>query len=147
MRRPLPLLFAVALLAGCGKGTVTNDDGVSRHAAIQAVERFLTAVHEGRDAAACALLPGPQQGGLARLSGSRRGPRTCAGALRTLREFAIVRTPGPLTFSHDIRFRNPLPHKSKRALDTPTVGGVRLGAVGLRRSGETWSVAFVCECP
>jgi hypothetical protein len=148
VRRPLPLLIAAALLAGgCGKGTVTNDDDVSRDAAIQAVESFFDAVHDGRDDAACALLPGPQRGGLGRLSAARHGPATCAGALRTLREFALVRAPGRLAFGHDIRFRNPLPHKSKRAIDQPTVDGRMLGAVGLRRDGETWRVAFVCECP
>jgi hypothetical protein len=147
VRRPLPLLIAAALLAGCGKGTVTNDDDVSRDAAIQAVESFFVAVHDGRDDSACALLPGSQRGGLARLSASRHGPATCVGALRTLREFALVRAPGRLTFSHDIRFRNPLPHKAKRAIDQPTVDGERLGAVGLRRNGETWSVSFVCDCP
>jgi hypothetical protein len=148
VRRPLPLLIAAALLAGgCGKGTVTNDDDVSRDAAIQAVESFFDAVHDGRHDAACALLPGPQRGGLARLSASRHGPPTCAGALRTLREFALVRAPGRLTLGHDIRFRNPLPHKSKRAIDQPTVDGRTLGAVGLRRDGESWRVAFVCECP
>jgi hypothetical protein len=140
-------VLAVAALAGCGKGTVTNDDDVSRDAAIRAVETFFTAVHDGRTAAACAQLPGPQRGGLARLSASRHGPATCAGALSTLREFRAVRAPGRLTFNHDIRFRNPLPHKAKRALDTATVRGVQLGTVGLRREGETWSVAFVCECP
>jgi hypothetical protein len=148
VRRPLPLLIAAALLAGgCGEGTVTNDDDVSRDAAIQAVESFFTAVHDGRGDAACALLPGPQRGGLARLSASRHGPATCAGALRTLREFALVRAPGRLTVGHDIRFRNPLPHKSKRAIDQPTVDGRMLGAVGLRRDGETWHVSFVCDCP
>jgi len=148
MRRSLPVWLVAALLAGgCGEGTVSNDDDVSRHAAEQAVERFFAAVHDGRMASACAQIPGPQRGGLARLSASRGGPHTCEGALRTLREFAAARVSGGLSFSHDIRFRSGLPHRSKRALDTLTVGGRELGSVGLRRTGDTWRVAIVCDCP
>jgi hypothetical protein len=146
--RPLPLLLVAALLAGgCGKGTVSNDDDVSRDAAIKAVERFFLAIHDGREASACAQIPGPQRGGLARLSAERGGPSTCEGALRNLREFALARSPGPLSFSHDIGFHSALPHKSKSALDKVSVDGRELGAVGLRRSGNTWSVAVVCDCP
>jgi hypothetical protein len=146
--RPLPLLLAAALLAGgCGEGTVSNDDDVSRDAAIKAVERFFLAVHDGREASACAQIPGPQRGGLARLSAERGGPKTCDGALRTLREFAPARTPGALPFSHDIRFHSALPHKSKTALDTVSVAGRDLGSIGLRRTGNTWRVVIVCDCP
>jgi hypothetical protein len=144
----LPILLAAALLAGgCGEGTVSNDDDVSRKAATGAVEHFFETIHDGSYAAACAQLPGQQQGGLARLSASRGGPKTCDGALRTLAEFAPARAPGALSFDHDIGFRDSLPHKSKSALDKVSVGGRQLGAVGLRRNGNTWSVAFVCECP
>ena len=147
MRPHVPLLIAAASLAsGCAKGTVSNDDDVSRTAATQAVERFFVAVHEGRDASACAQIPGPQRGGLARLSAKRGGPSTCAGAVRTLREFAPARGTGTLTFSHDIRFHASLPHKSKTAVDKVSVDGRVLGTIGLRRSGNTWSVALVCDC-
>jgi hypothetical protein len=146
--RPLLLLIVAALLAGgCSKGTVSNDDDVSRHAAEQAVERFFLAIHAGHEASACAQIPGPQRGGLARLSAQRGGPRTCEGALRTLREFAPARAAGALSFSHDIGFHSALPHKSKTAADEVSVGGRALGAIGLRRSHNTWSVAIVCECP
>ena len=148
MRRPLPLLIVAALVAGgCGKGTVTNDDDVSRDAAIHAVESFFDAVHDGRHDAACALLPGPQRGGLARLSAV---PSRTAHLRRRASDAARIR-PRPRAGPADLRPRHPLPqplpHKSKRAIDQPTVGGRMLGAVGLRREGETWSVAFVCECP
>src|SRR3954469_11555488 len=147
MRRPLALVFAAALLAGgCSKGTVSNDDDVSRHAAEQSVERFFLAVHAGHEASACAQIPGPQRGGLARLSAGRGGPKTCAGALRTLREFAPARTAGALSFSHDIGFHSALPHKSKTAVDKVSVGDRALGAIGLRRSHNTWNVVIVCEC-
>ena len=67
VRRSLPLALAAALLAaGCGQGTVSNDDAVSRRAAEHAVERFFTAIHDGRVASACAQIPGPQRGGEAR---------------------------------------------------------------------------------
>jgi len=146
-RRIALLLVPALLAAGCGQGTVSNDDDVSRHAAEQAVERFFVAVHDGRDASACAQLPGPQRGGLARLSAARGGPDTCAGALRTLREFAPARAAGSLSFSHDIGFRSALPHRSKSALDKVSVRGRQLGAIGLRRTGNTWRVAVVCDCP
>lgn len=148
-RRDLtPLTMLVVLAAsGCGQGTVSNDDGLSRRAAERAVVNFLTAVHEGREAAACGQIPGQQRGGLARLSASRHGPKTCAGALRTLREFAPVRAGAPLAVSHDIGFRGALPHKAKVALDNVSVGGRPFGAIGLRRSGDVWQVAVVCECP
>lgn len=139
--------MTVALIAcGCSKGTVSNDDDVSRTAATQTVERFFVAVHEGRDAAACAQIPGPQRGDLVRLSAERGGPRTCEGALRTLREFAPARGGAALEFSHDIRFHSSLPHKSKTAVDKVSVRGRELGTVGLRRSGNTWSIALVCDC-
>ena len=147
MRRLLPLAAVALLASGCSKGTVSNDDGVSRRAAEQAVERFFTAIHDGRPAAACAQIPGPQRGGLGRLSAGRGGPATCAGALRTLREYAPARTAGPLRFSHDIGFRSALPHKAKSAVDDVSVGGRALGSIGLRRSGNTWTVAVVCACP
>jgi hypothetical protein len=148
VRRALSLCLAAALTAcGCGQGTVSNDDDVSRRAAEQTVERFFVAVHDGREASACAQIPGPQRGGLARLSAGRGGPRTCAGALRTLREFSPARAPGSLSFSHDIGFRSALPHKSKSALDDVSVGGRLFGSIGLRRSGDTWRVAVVCACP
>ena len=148
MRPPVPLLIAAALVAsGCADGTVSNDDGVSRTAATKAVERFFVAVHDGREASACAQIPGPQRGGLARLSAKRGGPSTCEGAVRTLREFAPARAGGTLTFSHDIRFHASLPHRSKSAVDQVSVDGRDLGAIGLSRSGNTWSIAFVCDCP
>jgi hypothetical protein len=148
VRGPLLLCVTAALAgSGCAKGTVSNDDDVSRTAATQAVERFFVAVQEGRDAAACAQIPGPQRGGLARLSAKRAGPPTCEGAVRTLREFAPARRSGTLTFSHDIRFHASLPHRSKKAVDTVSVDGLDVGAIGLSRSGNTWSIAFVCDCP
>jgi hypothetical protein len=146
VRRPLALAAVVLLAAGCSKGTVSNDDDVSRKAAEQAVERFFTAIHDGHPAAACAQIPGPQRGALARLSSSRGGPSTCAGALSSLREFAAVRRPGAIAFGHDIGFRSALPHKSKSAVDKVSVDGRPLGAIGLRRNGDTWTVAVVCEC-
>lgn len=146
MRRLLPLAAVALLAAGCSKGTVSNDDDVSRAAAEQSVERFFTAIHDDRAAAACAQIPGTQRGGLARLSASRGGPKTCAGALQTLREFAAVRAPGRLTFKHDIGFRSALPHRAKTAVDKVAVNGHALGGIGLRREGDTWSVALVCEC-
>lgn len=147
MRRLPPLAIVALLAAGCSKGTVSNDDDVSRKAAEHAVERFFTAIHDGRTADACAQIPGTQRGGLARLSASRGGPRTCAGALGTLREFAAVRAPGRIVFEHDIGFRSALPHKSKTAVDKVAVNGHALGGIGLRREGDIWSVALVCECP
>jgi hypothetical protein len=147
VRRLLPLAAVALLAAGCSKGTVSNDDGVSRHAAEQAVECFFTAIHDGRPAAACAQIPGPQRGGLGRLSAGRGGPATCAGALRTLREYAPARAAGPLHFSHDTGFRSALPHKAKSAVDDVSVGGRALGSIGLRRDGNTWTVAVVCACP
>ena len=148
MPRPLPLLVAVALLcAGCGEGKVSNDDDVSRTAATHAVERFFVAIHDGRETAACAQLPGPQRGGLGRLSAGRGGPSTCEGALRTLREFAPARAAGALKLSHDIGFKSALPHRSKTAVDDVSVGGREFGSIGLRRNGDTWSVAIVCVCP
>ena len=147
MRR-LPFIAVVLLTAGCGSaGTVSNDDGVSRKAATDAVEQFFTRIHIGDVAAACAGLPGPQQGGLARLSKSRGGPATCEGALRTLKEFAPARAAGALTFDHEIGFNGALPHRSKEAADKVTVDGRQLGAVGLRRTGDAWNVVFVCDCP
>jgi hypothetical protein len=146
-RLPLLLLAAALLAGGCSKGTVSNDDDVSRHAATQAVERFFLAVHDGREASACAQIPGPQRGGLGRLSAGRGGPHTCEGALRTLREFAPARAPGKLRFSHDIGFKSALPHRSKTAVDNVSVAGHDLGSIGLRRNGNTWSVAIVCACP
>jgi hypothetical protein len=140
-------LAAFALMAGCGEGTVSNDDDVSRRAAIGAVERFFRAVHDGDAASACAQLPGPQRGGLGRLSARRGGPRTCEGALRTLPEYAPVRAPGTLEISHDIGFKSALPHRASAALDNVSVAGHDLPSVGLRRKGDTWSVAIVCDCP
>jgi hypothetical protein len=146
--RPLPLLLTAALLTvGCSEGTVSNDDDVSRTAATHAVERFFLAVHDGHEAAACAQIPGPQRGGLGRLSAGRGGPSTCEGALRTLREFAPARTAEALKFSHDIGFKGALPHTSKAAVDDVNVGGREFGSVGLRRNGNTWRVAIVCACP
>ena len=146
--RALLLCVATALLAGgCGEGTVSNDDDVSQRAAEQAVERFFAAVHDRHESAACAQLPGPQRGGLARLSASRGGPRSCEGALRTLREFALARNERTLSFSHDIGFNSALPHRSKTALDVVSIAGRELGSIGLRRSGDTWRIAIVCECP
>jgi hypothetical protein len=147
VRRSLALIAIAAVAAGCSKGRVSNDDSVSRNAAEQTVERFFTAIHDGHAAAACAQIPGQQRGGLARLSASRGGPKTCAGALQTLREFAAVRAPGALTFAHDIGFRSALPHKSKAAVDDVSLRGRPLGSIGLRRHGDTWSVAVVCNCP
>jgi hypothetical protein len=137
---------ALALLAGCSKGTVTNDDGVARHAVEQAVERFFVAIHAGHPAAACALVPGQQRGALGRLSASRGGPSTCAAALRTLREFAAARAPGALSIHHDLGFRSALPHRSKRAVDRVSIGGRELGLIGLRRFGDIWRLAIVCSC-
>ena len=57
MRRVVALVLCVAaslLVCGCGKGTVSNDDDVSEGAAKHAVERFLSAVHDQREASACA---------------------------------------------------------------------------------------------
>lgn len=148
MRALLSLCVAAALVAsGCGEGTVSNDDDVSRAAATRAVERFFIAVHDGREASACAQLPGPQRGGLGRLSAGRGGPATCEGALRTLREYAPVRAAGTLHFSHDIGFKSALPHRSKTAVDNVSTGGHDLGSIGLRRNGNTWNVAVVCACP
>jgi hypothetical protein len=145
--RTAAAIVALALLAGCGsKGTVTNDDDVARHAAEQAVERFFVAIHDGRAADACALVPGQQRGALGRLSASRGGSPTCAGALRTLREFAPARAPGTLSVHHDLGFRSALPHRSKRAVDRVSIGGKDLGIVGLRRDDDTWRLALVCSC-
>lgn len=136
------------LAAGCGTaGTVSNDDDVSRKAATDAVEQFFGQIHAGDVGAACAGLPGPQRGGLARLSKARGGPATCEDALRTLKEFAPARAAGRLTFGHEIGFRGALPHSSKEALDKVAVDGHRLGAVGLKRTGDAWNVVFVCDCP
>jgi hypothetical protein len=147
VRRLLSLCVTAAIVAcGCSKGTVSNDDDVSRTAATRAVERFFVAVHEGREASACAQIPGPQRGDLVRLSVKRGGPNTCEGAVRTLREFAPARGTAALTFSHDIRFHSSLPHKSKTAVDKVSVDGHVLGTIGLRRSGNTWSIALVCDC-
>ena len=140
------LLCVALLVCGCGQGTVSNDDGVSERAAKQAVERFFSAVHDQREASACAQLPASQQQELARLSASRNGPPSCAGALRTLREFAAARAAGKLTFSHEIGFRGALPHKSTAALDRVSIDGREVGAIGLRRTGNTWRVAIVCDC-
>jgi hypothetical protein len=146
--RHFVVLALVLLAAGCGSaGTVSNDDDVSRKAATDAVEQFFTKIHSGQVASACAQLPGQQRGGLGRLSKERGGPATCEGALRTLEEFAPARSPGPLTFSHDIGFRGALPHSSKEALDKVAVDGRQLGAVGLKRTGDAWNVVLVCECP
>jgi len=146
--RRLPLLAVLLVAVGCGSaGKVSNDDDVSRKAATDAVEQFFTRIHASDVVAACAGLPGPQRGGLARLSKSRGGPATCEGALRTLKEFAPARAPGTLTFDHDIGFRGALPHKSKEAADKVTVDGHQLGAVGLERTGDAWNVVFVCDCP
>jgi hypothetical protein len=147
--RALLSLCAVAALAaaGCGEGEVSNDDDVSRTAATKAVERFFVAIHDGDEASACAQLPGPQRGGLGRLSAGRGGPGTCEGALRTLSEYAPARAPGTLRFTHDIGFKSALPHRSKTAVDNVSVGGRDLGSIGLRRKGDTWSVAVVCSCP
>jgi hypothetical protein len=142
-----PALLLAFAASGCGQGTVSNDDAVSRRAAEQAVVSFLTAVHQGREAAACDQIPSQQRDGLARLSSSRHGPGTCEGALRTLREFAPVRTGGPLVISHDMGFRSALPHKAKVALDNVSIAGRAFGAIGLRRSGDVWRIAVVCECP
>jgi hypothetical protein len=147
VRRLLPLAL-VLLATGCGSaGTVSNDDDVSRKAATEAVEQFFTKIHAGQVASACAQLPGPQRGGLGRLSKERGGPATCVGALGTLKEFAPARSAGPLTFSHDIGFRGALPHSSKEALDKVSVNGRQLGAVGLERTGDAWNVVLVCDCP
>jgi hypothetical protein len=145
--RLLPVCVAALAVCGCGEGTVSNDDDVSRRAAEQAVERFFVDIHAHREAAACARLPGPQQGGLARLSAARGGPRTCEGALRTVREFAPARTTGALSFRHDIGFRSALPHRSTSAVDNVSAGGRELGSIGLRRTGNSWRVVVVCDCP
>jgi hypothetical protein len=120
---------------------------VSRRAAEQTVVRFLTAVHEGRDAAACAQIPSQQRSGLARLSAARGGSSSCEAALRTLPEFAPVRARAPLAITHDIGFRSALPHRAKEALDKVAVRGRPFGAVGLRRFGNAWRIAIVCDCP
>jgi hypothetical protein len=147
----VPRLLLVCVVAltvyGCGEGTVSNDDEVSRRAAEQAVERFFVDIHAHREAAACARLPGPQRGGLARLSAGRGGPRSCEGALRTVREFAPARASGALSFSHDIGFRSSLPHRSKTAVDDVSIAGRELGSIGLRRTGNSWRVVVVCDCP
>jgi hypothetical protein len=145
--RALVLVLALAFLAGCGEGTVSNDDDVSRSAAIQTVERFLRAVHDGDEGSACAQLPGPQRGGLARISAKRGGPAGCEGALRTLPEYAPARATGQLEIDHDIGFKSALPHRSKTALDNVSIAGHDLPSVGLRREGDTWSIAVVCDCP
>ena len=134
-------------VCGCGEGTVSNDDDVSRRAAEQAVERFFLDIHARREAAACGRLPGRQRGGLGRLSAARGGPRTCEGALRTLREFAPARTSGALSFGHDIGFRSALPHRSKSAVDNVSIAGHEVSSIGLRRTGDNWRVAVVCDCP
>jgi hypothetical protein len=142
------VLALILLTTACGSaGRVSNDDDVSRKAATDAVEQFFTQLHTGDVASACAALPGTQRGGLARLSKSRGGPATCEGALRTLKEFAPARTPGALTFDHEIGFRGALPHTSKEALDKVSVDGHELGGVGLRRTGDAWNVVLVCDCP
>jgi hypothetical protein len=135
------------LVAGCSEGTVSNDDDVSRRAAIQTVERFFSAIHDGRVEPACAQIPGPQRGGLGRISARRGGPGTCEGALRTLPEYAPARARGPLKLSHDIGFKSALPHRSNTAVDNVTANGHDLPSVGLRRDGNTWSIAVVCDCP
>jgi hypothetical protein len=145
--RSLTLCAAAVLLAsGCRGGVVSNDDRVSERAAKQSVERFLTAIHAGHETAACAQLPLSQQRSLARLSASRRGSATCPGALRTLREFALARSAGPLSFSHQVGFRGALPHKSRLAVDRVSIDGRTFGAIGLRRQGDQWAVALVCQC-
>jgi hypothetical protein len=120
---------------------------VSRRAAEQAVVRFLTAVHQGREADACAQIPAQQRSGLARLSAARGGSSSCEAALHTLPEFAPVRAHAPLVITHDIGFRSALPHRAKEALDKVSVRGRPFGAVGLRRFGNAWRVAIVCDCP
>lgn len=140
------LLLTGVVAAGCGQGTVSNDDSVSRAAAERAVERFFGQIHDGRYAAACAPLPARQRAGLARLSAARGAAASCEAALRTLREFAPARSPRRLTFRHDIGFRGSLPHRSKAAVDDVAIDGRSVGAVGLRRDGDTWSVVVVCEC-
>ena len=145
LTRPL-LLMLVGPVCGCAQGTVSNDDAVSSRAAEQTVVRFLTAVHQGRTAAACAAIPLGQRRGLARLSASRGGPSTCDGALRTLQEFAPARASGALAISHDMGFRGALPHRAKEAVDKVSIGGKPFGALGLSRSGNTWRIAVVCEC-
>lgn len=142
-----PVLAFALILAGCSQGTVSNDDSVSRRAAERAVERFFLAVHEGRYAAACRQLPLQQRDGLARLSASRHGARTCEGALGTLSEFALARRRGKLAIGHDLGFRGALPHRAKEAVDDVAIGGRKLGGIGLRRTGDTWTVAVVCNCP
>jgi hypothetical protein len=146
-RRALLCVATALLVCGCGQGTVSNDDDVSERAAKQAVERFFSAVHDQREASACAQLPASQQQALARLSASRNGPANCAGALRTLREFAAARAAGTPSFSHKIGFRGALPHNSTAALDRVSIDGREVGAIGLRRTGNTWRVAIVCDCP
>jgi hypothetical protein len=140
------VLAAVVGLCGCAKGTVSNDDGVSRRAAERTVVEFLADVHEGRDAAACAQLPEQQRSGLARRSAQRGGQGNCEAALRTLREFAPVRAPGRLVVTHDIAFRGSLPHRARQALDDVAIRGRPFGAIGLRRSGNVWRIAVVCDC-
>lgn len=135
------------MLAGCGQGSVSNDDSVSRTAAERVVERFFQSVHDGRENAACQMLPPSQRAGLAHLFLSRGGTESCAGALRSLREFAPARRPGGLAIHHDMGFRGSLPHRSKAAVDEVTINGTPVGAVGLRRRGDTWSLAVVCDCP
>jgi predicted small lipoprotein YifL len=145
--RAAAALLALALLAGCGsKGTVTNDDDVARRAVEQTVERFFVAIHDGRTAAACALVPGQQRGALGRLSASRGGSPTCAEALKTLREFAPARAPGTLSVHHDLGFRSALPHRSKKAVDRVSIGGKDLGLIGLTRTDGVWRLALVCSC-
>jgi hypothetical protein len=139
-------VVAALVVCGCGEGTVSNDDDVSERAAKQAVERFFSAVHDQREASACAQLPASQQQALARLSASRNGPSTCTGALQTLREFAAARAAGTPSFSHKIGFRGALPHSSTAALDRVSIDGREVGAIGLRRTGNTWRVAIVCDC-
>ena len=147
VRRRVVLLAIAMLVAGCSEGTVSNDDDVSRRAAIQAVERFFSAIHDGREGSACAQIPGPQRGGLGRISARREGPGTCEGALRTLSEYAPARARGALNLSHDIGFKSALPHRSKTAVDNVTANGHDLPSIGLRRNGNTWSIAVVCDCP
>jgi hypothetical protein len=140
------LLTASIALCGCSPGTVSNDDGVSRHAAEQTVFDFLADVHGGRDAAACARLPAQQRTGLARRSGQRGGEVSCEAALRTLREFAPLRAGGALDVTHEIGFRGALPHRARQAVDVVTIRGRAFGAIGLRRSGNSWRIAVVCDC-